>query len=308
MKYPLVTAFTFIYNTNPEYIIQAIKSFQRNNYPNIEHIIIDDCSPDQNPSIAVEKWIKENNYECKFIRNPVNQGVSQNLNDIIAMARGKYLVGCCDDVLADDRIIGDVELLEGLPDDYAVVFGFSQEIDSEGKLLPIISPNPPTVKDDNYFEELVKGNFISGPTVTMRTEALKAVGGYDKSLIVDDYYMWMRLSYTGYKFKMRPAITAYYRVHGQGLSYNPRLNLDVLKIRSKYPDRIPLKSMFDQEIRALLKQHETKKADEVIALYEESFRSYAFAKWLRIVRISGLRSALLFLKQKIGGVMLAFKS
>ena len=308
MQYPPVTVLTLMYNTKSQYVIEGIRSVQRNNYPNLEHIFMDDCSPDQTHSNEVEKWIRENNYDCVFIRNKVNQGVSRNLNDIIAMAKGKYLVGCCDDVLADNRISKDVELFESLPDNYAIIFGFSQSMDAESRLLPEMSPNMPVVKDDNYFEELIKGNFISGPAVTMKKEALKAIGGYDQNLIVEDYDMWMRLAYAGYKFKIRPAILIYYRVLKGSLSSHPRIDTDVLRIKAKYPDRIPLKSMFDQEIKALLRQNKNEKADEVIALYEESFKSYVFAKWLRKVRSSGLRSALLFLKLKIGGVMLAFKS
>ncbi|MCW3078449.1 MAG: glycosyltransferase [Bacteroidetes bacterium] len=309
MIYPPVTVLTLMYNTNPKYIIEAIESVQRNNYPNLEHIIMDDCSPDQNPSIEVENWIKENNYNCRFIRNPVNQGVSKNLNQIISIAKGKYLIGCCDDVLADDRILKDVEIFEQLSDDYAIIFGFSQSMDAESRLLPKMSPNMPVVENENYFKELSeRGNFISGPAVTMRKEALRAIGGYGENLIVEDYDMWMRLSNAGYKFKLRPAILIYYRELKGGLSSHPRITLDVLKIKSKFPNRIPLKSVFDQEIQNLLNNKETEKLKQVISLYKECFPSYKFIRLFDMVHFTFFQSNLLSLKLLIGKSVLRLNS
>lgn len=308
MKYPPVTVLTLMYNTNPNYIIEAIQSVQRNNYPNLEHIIMDDCSPDQNPSIAVEKWIKDNNYECRFIRNLVNQGVSKNLNDIIGMAKGKYLFGCCDDVLADDRIMKDVELFEELPDDYAIVCGFSQMIDAESRLLPIMSPNMPVVENDNYFTELInRGNFISGPAATMRADALKAIGGYDLNLMVEDYDMWLRLSHAGYKFKIRPAILMYHRLLPGGLSFHPKINLDRLKAKLKYPTRFPLKSILDQEIKSALKNRQAEFLEQIITLYKDCFPDYAFINFFETARYNFLRSNLLSLKFLIGNTVLKIK-
>lgn len=308
MKYPPVTVLTLMYNTNAKYIIEGIRSVQRNNYPNLEHIIMDDCSPDATHSNTVEKWIKDNNYPCRFIRNSVNQGVSKNLNQIISIAKGKYLVGCCDDVLADDRIFKDVEIFEQLPDEYAIIMGFSQSIDADSNLLPIMSPNIPPVENENYFNELAaKGNFISGPAVTMRKEALRAIGGYDENLIVEDYDMWMRLSNAGYKFKARPAILIYYRELKGGLSSHPRIPMDVLKIKSKFPENIPLKSVYDQELQILLRRNDTAQVNQLIALYEETFKSYLFIRVLKFVHFKTLRLFLLSLKFTVGSIVLDIK-
>lgn len=301
MNYPLVTVLTLMYNTKAEYIIEAIESVKRNNYPNIEHIIMDDCSPDEGPRNAVEKWVKENNYSCTYIKNAANQGVSKNLNDIISMAKGKYLVGCCDDVLVDDRIVKDVELFESLTDDYAIIFGFSQSIDAHSNLLPTMSPNIPVVDNDNYFKALVeRGNFISGPAVTMKREALMSIGGYDGKLIVEDYDMWMRLSSAGYKFKVRPAILIYYRELKGSLSGHPQVYIDVLKIKAKFKDRIPFKSILDQELKRQLMLKEKEKVKEIISLYKKLFPTDIFLRVFLLSYFAFLRSGLLAIKFSIG--------
>ena len=63
MNYPLVTVFTLIYDTNPKFVIQAIESIRANNYPNLQHIIIDDCSINPQSKETVKKWISENKFK-----------------------------------------------------------------------------------------------------------------------------------------------------------------------------------------------------------------------------------------------------
>lgn len=309
MNYPLVTVLTLIYNTPPEYLIEGIKSVQRNNYPNVEHIFIDDCSPDPGPKTVLKKWISDNNYKCRFIEHEVNQGVSRNLNEIISIANGKYLMGCCDDVLADDRIFKDVELFETLSDEYAIVFGFSQSIDAQSRLLPKMSPNIPVVESENYFNELaIMGNFISGPAVTMRKDALKAIGGYDENLIVEDYDMWMRLSDAGYKFKVRPAVLIYYRELKGSLSSHPRIPIDLLRIKAKFGNKVPLKSAFDQQLLALLKQGPDQSVKEVMNFYTECFKSYLFARLLKLAHFRAPRRMLLNAKLQAGSLVMKLRN
>ena len=49
-----------------------------------EHIIIDDCSTDNSVKV-IENWIKENDYECTFIKHEVNQGICKTLNESIKL-------------------------------------------------------------------------------------------------------------------------------------------------------------------------------------------------------------------------------
>lgn len=122
MSNPLVTVFTLIYNTNPKYVIEAIESVRANDYSNLQHIIIDDCSPDVAPKQEVKKWIQENNYTCEFYEHDINYGLCKTLNHVLELAKGKYLCACSDDILSPEAIKVGVELLEKLPQNYAGVF------------------------------------------------------------------------------------------------------------------------------------------------------------------------------------------
>jgi glycosyltransferase involved in cell wall biosynthesis len=218
MEFPLVTIFTLIYNTNPKYVIEAIESVRNNNYPNIQHIIIDDCSPDTTPKKVVKQWIAENNYPCEFHEHEVNFGLCKTLNHVLDLTKGKYLIGCSDDVLLENRIIDDVTIFESLPEDYCMIHSITECFDEHSKSLNREIKLNSKINDDEYFVKLIHGNFISAPTVTLKTNILKKIGGYDEKILFEDYDMWLRLSSNGYKFKYHDKINTRYRIHAQSMS------------------------------------------------------------------------------------------
>ena len=135
MDYPLVTVFTLIYNTNPKFVIEAIESVRANNYPNLQHIIIDDCSSDQLPKEKVKNWILENNYPCEFYEHEINYGVCKTLNHVLELAKGKYIFGCSDDVILNNKIITEVNILNNLDEKYAATYSDAYLINDENKVL-----------------------------------------------------------------------------------------------------------------------------------------------------------------------------
>ena len=220
-EFPLVTVFTLIYNTNPRYVIEAIESVRANNYPNIQHIIIDDCSPNPVPKRIVKEWIEREKYPCEFYEHDVNYGVCKTLNHVLELTKGKYLLGCSDDILTSNRIWEDVQILDGKCNQYAIVFGMSQFVDSNAHLKYHVIPElNDTPVDDNYFINLLEKNVISAPSVTFRTHCINSVGGFDENLPYEDYEMWLRLSHLGFKFASNPRINCFYRMHSESMTSN----------------------------------------------------------------------------------------
>jgi GT2 family glycosyltransferase len=248
-NYPLVTVFTLIYNTNPRYVIEAIESIRANNYPNIQHIIIDDCSPDPTPKETVKQWIKENNYPCEFYEHDVNYGICKTLNHVLELAKGKYILGCSDDLLSPTRIGNDVKILESINENYALVFGMSQIMDSNSNLEFNVIPNLNNLPaDDNYFNLLVHGNMISAPSVTMKTECLRVVGGYDEAIKYEDYDMWLKLSQKGFYFKANPIINSYYRIHKENISSSVNYVVEDFKCLVKHTQISQVKDLLYKKI------------------------------------------------------------
>lgn len=231
-KYPLVTVFTLIYNTNPNYIIEAIESVRENNYPNIQHIIIDDCSTNEEPKKIVQNWIKKENYQCEFYEHTENFGITKTLNHVIELTKGEFLLGCCDDILLNNRIIGDIEIFMNNYPKVDIVYSkclnkYEDEIKSSEEF------NPTAKVKGEILHNLLWSNFINAAGVTMRVSALKDMGGFDLDFKIDDYPMWLKLAYFGYCFHYRDELTSIYRVHNSGFSSSKKMLVDFEDFRAK---------------------------------------------------------------------------
>ncbi|WP_207511691.1 glycosyltransferase family 2 protein [Longitalea luteola] len=189
--WPLVTVGTLSYNTG-KYVVEALECVKRQQYPNIQHIIIDDCSSD-NSAQLIEDWIKQNNYPCLFIKRPVNKGVHAGLMDIMAAATGKYLVMISDDLWTDDKLLKQVQAFEELDSSYAMVYGDTQMIDKDGNvLIPSMFKHyrgadflPPS---GNIFQEVVRDFYFFIQAATISLEHFKAINyTFDKEIISEDW-------------------------------------------------------------------------------------------------------------------------
>src|ERR1700691_4977316 len=95
-KLPVVTAIVPVYN-HEKYVIDSLRSIIRQDYLNVELIVINDGSKDRSNEMVLR--IVE---ECKqrFLRfeyiNRENRGLSATLNQALGMARGKHhsTLGC----------------------------------------------------------------------------------------------------------------------------------------------------------------------------------------------------------------------
>jgi glycosyltransferase involved in cell wall biosynthesis len=270
MDYPLVTVCTLIYNTNPKYVIEAIQSIKANNYPNLQHIIIDDCSTDPQPKEIVKKWILENNYQCEFYEHEVNYGICKTLNHVLELTRGKYFLGCSDDIITSDRILQDVIQFSKLTDDYSIVFGLTQEINENGVLKPKVFPWTEEPSSDNYWDLLLKGNCLSGPSTTYKTEILKDINGFNENFKLEDYEMNLRLASNKYKFKAIAKINGFYRVHSNSISSKLNFELENIRVLSNFKNEEKIKDIIYERVWQFL-FHRKDGYKEALQIYVTSF-------------------------------------
>jgi GT2 family glycosyltransferase len=243
MDLPLVTVFTLIYNTNPKFVIEAIESVRANNYPNLQHIIVDDCSTDKEPKETVKKWINDNSYPCEFYEHEVNYGVCKTLNHVLELAKGEYIFGCSDDKIIPNRIIEDVNTFHKLDDRYAIVFGLSQVMDSNSLLEPKVFPYLNIPENDLYWSKLIYDNCLSAPSTTYKVKILRKIGGFCEDYSFEDYEINLRLSDSGYKFKCIPKINAYYRIHNNSISNKINFRIENIRILASFSHKDEIKSI-----------------------------------------------------------------
>ena len=210
-------------------ILQALDSVIKQTYKNIEIIIIDDNSTDNSVEV-IEKWISEyrEKLPVKFIKNKTGLGIAHNCNLILANANGKYYqVLDADDLLLPHKIESQVKILEENPA-YALVYSNISVIDRDNKTLhedylEYIGYDNRNMPSGNVFSKLLLFNFIPNPSVLINTGMAKKIGGYDETLQVQDYYLYLTLA-GQYQFWYQNDSTAAYRIHENSLSNNNQTN------------------------------------------------------------------------------------
>jgi glycosyltransferase involved in cell wall biosynthesis len=227
-EFPLVTIGIANYNY-AEFVTQALESAANQTYVHCEIIIVDDCSKDNSVEV-IQQWINnyKGNFRISFIKNPVNIGVAKVCNLILKNVSGKYYqILDADDLLESDKLEEQVAILEK-NEKIALAYSNISVIDENNEMiaedyLKRIGFDKNNMPEGNVFNELLIFNFIPNPSVLIRTEYAKQIGGYDQSFQVQDYYLYLTLS-KHFSFSYCNCITGFYRVHSYSLSNNVQSN------------------------------------------------------------------------------------
>ena len=83
---PTISVLMPVYNVEA-YIGEAVESILAQTFADFELIILDDCSTDKTSDIVTTF----SDSRIRYIKQPRNLGLSENLNTGIRMARGKYI-------------------------------------------------------------------------------------------------------------------------------------------------------------------------------------------------------------------------
>lgn len=206
------------------YLPTAIQSVLGQSYSNLELIITDDCSTDESREI-VEHWTKLDPRVVPVLHQ-VNQGLARARNSGLAAASGEFVALCdADDVWLPHKLETQMECFRTNPD-LGVVHCDSAIIDGDGSVTGqrfsslLHDKNQKT--SGNLFTTLCERNFLCVPTVILRREAIDYAGGFEENLrSLEDWVCWTKVS-RQFSFHYIDATLAQYRIHGTGLSSNPR--------------------------------------------------------------------------------------
>ena len=226
---------------NHENFVQdSIQSVIDQTYQNIELIIIDDGSRDG----SVEK-IKEMIPACqeRFIRFEFryrsNKGLSATLNEALEWCEGKYFSALAsDDIVLKNKIDIQTKYMEENPKTTAV-FGSANYID-ENNNIKILAK----LKRQEYFFNKIFLNECQfyAPTQLMRKSVLDEVGGYDPDILVEDWYMWLKMAEKGSVYCLSDTF-ANYRIHSSNTTKNSKFIYENnMKTLSFYKDH----SLYDK--------------------------------------------------------------
>lgn len=181
---PLVSIVTPSYN-QAQFIEETILSVLKQDYPNIEYIIIDGGSTDGSVEIIrqyedrLAYWVSEPD---RGQSHAINKGWQRSNGTILAWLNS-------DDIYKPNAVSRAVTTLLAHPT-AGMVYGNCERVDAQGKRLTIKRPH------SGALSEWVKLKcWIAQPTVFLRRSVLQQAGLFvDEQLeVVMDYDLWLRM-------------------------------------------------------------------------------------------------------------------
>ena len=197
MNPPLISVIIPCFN-GARFLPEAFASIQRQTFPHIETIVVDDGSSDDSAAIA-----QSQGGSVRYVFQE-NRGLPGARNTGLANARGSLITFLdVDDVYSDAKLQVQTELLRSDPELHIVV-GRMQKTRYTGSQngRPVFVP----------YEEPAPA--LKMDCALIRREVFDTVGHFDESRrYCDDWDWFMRAREAGMKFLMHSEVVAEYRRH-----------------------------------------------------------------------------------------------
>lgn len=218
-KPPLVSIIAPCYNAEA-FLEGALESIFAQDYQNFEVIIVDDGSTDN--SFAMLEAL-QSTYSFQLYRQE-NQGVSATLNHGLRYAKGTYVATPdLDDLMLPESVSIRAAYLDKHPH-LGCVGGLILYMDCSGHETKHQSRNYIEHLD---FDKVLSGAVVVGaPVALYRLDAIKAAGGYDPTIKVQDFQMTLKIAHLGYGIDVLPVVFTRYRRHPNNLSRKYKVLLD----------------------------------------------------------------------------------
>ena len=219
MHIPLLTVYITNYNYG-NYIKQAVESVLNQSFQDYELLIIDDGSTDNSKDI-IESYADHPKIKVIYQQN---KGLNITNNIALRLANGKYIMRLdADDYLVDNALEKMTNILEA-DDDLGLVFPDYFLVDHENNITA-------EIKRHDFGEDVkLMDQPAHGACTVIRTDFLKAVGGYDETYSCQDgYELWIKFI-SHFKVSNIKEPLFYYRQHGQNLTSNENRILDTRKL------------------------------------------------------------------------------
>lgn len=212
MNNPLVSIITPCFNDG-RYLLECVECVKKLNYPNIEHIIIDDGSTDRVTIDIIEKLKKVT--DLRIIQTP-NQGVCKAKQQAIHAASGKYILPLdADDLISKEFVRLAVHKLEQDNEISLIVSDYEYFGKRKG-----------VVKLQDYTLSRLLGHNLFVNSSFFRKESFIEIGGYSENMIegFEDWDLWIKLLKRGGKVKKVDGVNFFYRIKKRRDSRNASID------------------------------------------------------------------------------------
>lgn len=186
----LVSIITPVYNAE-RFIVETIKSVQRQTYDNWEMILVDDVSSDNSEKIIKE--FQEKDKRIKYIKLKENSGAAVARNKAIEKSKGRYIAFLdSDDLWKCEKLQKQIQFMK--ENDYGFTFTSYELMKEDGTKLDKVVKVPNKID----YNGLLKNTIIGCLTVIVDREK---IGDFRMPLIRkgQDTATWLKILKT-YKY------------------------------------------------------------------------------------------------------------
>lgn len=271
VQHPKVSMIVPTYN-QVQYLGACLDSIWHQEYPNLEIIVVDDCSSDgtrefledfarsvrtetasfassyDQESDAVRRtehlrWPQEGR-ELVIMRNEPNQGSTRTYNRGFAAATGDYVTYIASDDLCHPRMVA--ELAAPLAADEAdFVYSDMYVVDDAGRILRRFS------LPDYDFAASFGEWYLCGVSKLYRRSLLTRFGPMNHEYLANDHEQYLRFALGGVRFKHLPTVLYSVRSHDQrNVGVHSSANWKKLLEESKHLVREARRAMAAGEVPA----------------------------------------------------------
>ncbi len=246
---PVVSIVTPTFNS-ARYLEELLQSVVSQDYPRIEHIVIDDGSRDGGATVgllrrhpSVRWWSRE------------HRGQYATLNEGFRAARGDFITAIsADDTYADTRAIRAMaEFLIEHPE-CDVVYGYTRHVDGDGTALPV----QPYQRYPCWMLRYNLGFIFHCSLLVRRERLLKDGLFFDESLrYVADADWMLRLYLKNYRFGRIERSVGAYRHHGLQVTAMATGDESENALRREEHARVNRKYRSSDALRRLVQAYDT---------------------------------------------------
>lgn len=213
---PLISIVMAVYEPNLQWFREQLDSLEAQTYPNLELLVIDDCSPTV-PFETVQQYIAESirSFPYQVQQNEKNLGSNGTFEKLTQQASGKYIAYCDqDDVWLPEKL----EILQRTIEQTGAKLVCSDMYIIDGKGQQV-ADSIQKVRKHHVFrsgeglaKELLFHNFVTGCTMMVHCDDAKAAVPFCPYM-VHDHYLALWCGEKG-RIESLAQPTIRYRIHG----------------------------------------------------------------------------------------------
>ena len=239
---PLVSIMIPYYN-HKQFVTKTLDSVLADTYANKEIIIINDGSSDTDDT-AIRDWISQHGQDITVdYTSRENKGLLKTINELISRANGEYLLPIAsDDYFVNNTIQERVSILESRPDKLMLLSDVLVVDDDDNKLYDSYTfecrhkDKSAYTTDKGLQEQIIREWAIAGPSIFVHKSIYDTVGGYDETLMVEDWDFALRVVAKDLML-FHDKVVAAYRLHDNNTCTDDALQYTLTEQFAKIADQ-----------------------------------------------------------------------